>query len=765
MSDEIILNLSFNNQTVTDLTGNWTLDATPNASYEQIEGRDGYSIVTGSLGRCIVLNAVDQNTVYNEYTVDFDMFVKSTYTSGYYAYKIIYLWSRVNPGNEYNGRIGNVLDVRLQIGGSEPAGTTDYSPIGRWVHVTLTSGPTEVADQYCTTVYADGVKLIDRTDIRVGGVNPFALSQQIMLLTRDTGAKLMPNGPGICLNTFKVVAGIHAPDQKPAISLLNLSRVFNNFCTWLKGQLSTVALTGSYDDLTDKPTISTVNDGTLTIQKNGTNVATFTANQSTAATANITVPTAVSELANDSGYLTSSSNLDASKLTSGTVDIARLPQGALERLVKVANEAARYALTTADVQLGDTVQQLDTGIMYVVTDTDHLDSAAGYTEYTAGTAASVPWSGVTGKPTFAAVATSGAYSDLTGTPTIPTVNDATLTIQQNGTNVQTFTANASTNATANIQCVDLSTAQTVAGDKTFTGTMGTHNVIPATTDTYDLGSSAAQWNNAYIKALTVNGTAAGDILTHNASEFLPKTTTLESLSANSIAFHNAYPRCKYLGTSITDAQNTAIKNRTYDDLFIGDYWTINGINWRIVAIDYYYNVGFPTNFDKGNIIVMPDTVLYNAQMNETNTTAGAYYGSLMRTQNLNNARTIAQNAFGSHLANHRILLTNSVGTSGPDGWAWYDSDGVELPNEVQIYGARVWSSALHGFDIASQKQQFPLMLFAPQFVNTRQSYWLQDVSSDSVSSTFACADLGGNADNRNASNSYGVRPSVTLSYI
>jgi microcystin-dependent protein len=194
-------------------------------------------------------------------------------------------------------------------------------------------------------------------------------------------------------------------------------------------------------------------DGTLTIKVNGSTAGTFTANQSTAATANITVPTAVSELTNDSGYLTSSSDLDASKLTSGTVDIARLPQGALERLIKVANEAARYALTTSDVQLGDTVQQLDTGIMYIVTDAGHLDSAAGYTEYTAGTAASVPWSGVTGKPTFAAVATSGAYSDLTGTPTIPTiptVNDATLTIQKNGTTVKTFTANASSNVTANI---------------------------------------------------------------------------------------------------------------------------------------------------------------------------------------------------------------------------------------------------------------------------------------------------------------------------
>ena len=236
------------------------------------------------------------------------------------------------------------------------------------------------------------------------------------------------------------------------------------------------------------------------------------------------------------------------------------------------------------------------------------------------------------------------------------------------------------------------------------------------------------------------------------------------LGANSIPFHNSYPRCKYLGTTITDAQNTAIKNRTYDNLFIGDYWTINGVNWRIVAIDYYYNVG-DTNFDKGNIIVMPDTVLYNAQMNTTNTTAGAYHGSLMRTQNLNNARTIAQNAFGSHLANHRIVLANAVDTSGPSNWDWYDSDGVELPNEVQIYGTRVWGSALRGFDVATQKQQFPLLALAPQFVNIRQDYWLQDVSSSSVSSYFAHVTGLGLAANAYASYSCGVRPSVTLSYI
>ena len=257
----------------------------------------------------------------------------------------------------------------------------------------------------------------------------------------------------------------------------------------------------------------------------------------------------------------------------------------------------------------------------------------------------------------------------------------------------------------------------------------------------------------YTKGITIDG-----------AQFSPSDLTLESLSTNSIPFHNSYPRCKYLGTSITDAQNTAIKNRTYDDLFIGDYWTINGVNWRIVAIDYYYNVG-DTNFDKGNIIVMPDTILYSTQMNNADTIAGAYAGSLMRTQNLNSARTITQNAFGSHLANHRIVLANSVDASGPNNWDWYDSDGVELPNEVQIYGTRIWGSALEGFDVATQKQQFPLLALAPQFVNTRQSYWLQDVSSNSVSSLFAGVHADGVADNGYASLSLGVRPSVTLSYI
>nr|DAR44061.1 MAG TPA: structural protein [Caudoviricetes sp.] len=91
-------------------------------------------------------------------------------------------------------------------------------------------------------------------------------------------------------------------------------------------------------------------------------------------------------------------SVDASKITTGTIDIARLPQGALERCVIVADDTDRFKLTTASIQKGDTVKVTGTGKMYFVIDDTKLSSEDGYTVYTAGSATSAPWSGITGKP-------------------------------------------------------------------------------------------------------------------------------------------------------------------------------------------------------------------------------------------------------------------------------------------------------------------------------------------------------------------------------
>lgn len=77
--------------------------------------------------------------------------------------------------------------------------------------------------------------------------------------------------------------------------------------------------------------------------------------------------------------------VDASKLT-GTIDIARLPAASLERLIVVDNKAARLALKNTNAQIGDTVQEADTGLMYRVVDDTKLNSEDGYKVYTAGSA-------------------------------------------------------------------------------------------------------------------------------------------------------------------------------------------------------------------------------------------------------------------------------------------------------------------------------------------------------------------------------------------
>lgn len=105
---------------------------------------------------------------------------------------------------------------------------------------------------------------------------------------------------------------------------------------------------------------------------------------------------------------TTLANFDASKITSGTIDIDRLPKAALERLVVVADDTARFSLTTATAQSGDTVKVTSTGKMYLIKDESKLSSEDGYEPYTASQASSVPWSGVTGKPSTFAPPTSSA---------------------------------------------------------------------------------------------------------------------------------------------------------------------------------------------------------------------------------------------------------------------------------------------------------------------------------------------------------------------
>lgn len=241
---------------------------------------------------------------------------------------------------------------------------------------------------------------------------------------------------------------------------------------------------------------------------------------------------------------------------------------------------------------------------------------------------------------------------------------------------------------------------------------------------------------------------------------------------NSAGAHNAIYRGKSLGSTVTTAQYAAIKAGTFDDLYIGDYWTIGGVNYRIAAFDYYLNSG-DTNCTTHHVVIVPDTCLYNAQMHNTssggwesgaaNTTAGGYVGSNMYKSNLEQAKTTIKSAFSGHVLKHRIYLTNAVANGRASGGAWCDSE-VDLMCEQMVYGNGIFSPVSDGSNVPGnyrvEKSQLPLFQHEPSRICNRATWWLRDVIT---ASDFAIVDYNGFANYNNASNSYGVRPAFCIS--
>ena len=237
---------------------------------------------------------------------------------------------------------------------------------------------------------------------------------------------------------------------------------------------------------------------------------------------------------------------------------------------------------------------------------------------------------------------------------------------------------------------------------------------------------------------------------------------LVPLLINNAGAHNATYRGKNLGTSVTAAQWYEIRNGTFADLYIGDYWIINGITWRIAAFDYYYNTG-DISCTTHHVVIVPDAYLYIAGMNETDTTAGGYVGSKMYTEGLTQAKTIISNAFGTdHILSHRQYLSNAVTNGKPSGGAWYNST-VELMTEQNVYGGRIFGVSNDGSTIPNlltiDKSQFPLFVHDPSMISNRQWFWLRDVVS---AARFAGASGSGVADYGPPTSSGGVRPAFAI---
>ena len=213
--------------------------------------------------------------------------------------------------------------------------------------------------------------------------------------------------------------------------------------------------------------------------------------------------------------------------------------------------------------------------------------------------------------------------------------------------------------------------------------------------------------------------------------------------------HNMIYRGKNLGRSLTAEQAAAIKAGTFEDIYLGDYWQIDGVDYIVAGFDYWYQCG-DTACTTHHVVIIPRNHLYTYKFNPTNTTEGGYVGSDLYKNGLTQAKTTFNAAFGSaHILNHREYLVNAVTNGKPTGSDWYDST-VDLMNENMVYGGRQFSPMPDGTDpwnacrnYTIDKSQLPLFRLAPWMSFVRDQWcWLRDVVS---AAQFAYCDGNGYA--------------------
>ncbi len=265
----------------------------------------------------------------------------------------------------------------------------------------------------------------------------------------------------------------------------------------------------------------------------------------------------------------------------------------------------------------------------------------------------------------------------------------------------------------------------------------------------------------------------------------------------------ALRRNTYRGKDISDLYTSGklyeqIGKCTFDDIYVGDYFTTNennkNVTWLIADLNNYLHTGDQDVHSKNgysdkaggglmacHATIIPATYLDTNKMNTQNTTGvvddvtegmtghgkGAYVGSYMWNVTLPKVLTdYIKPAFGEHVIKTRNLLADAMvkdrsnqngnNTGASSGWAWYDSQ-VDLMSEVNVYGSTVFSSS--GYDIGIDNRQYAIFKLKPEFINsygtTRFGFWLKAVAS---SSTFARVNEDGVAHAPGASDSYGVRP-------
>lgn len=241
-------------------------------------------------------------------------------------------------------------------------------------------------------------------------------------------------------------------------------------------------------------------------------------------------------------------------------------------------------------------------------------------------------------------------------------------------------------------------------------------------------------------------------------------------------YRNSIYRGKSLGTSVSEVQWITIRNGDFDNMFIGDYWEINGVKWRIACFDYFMNKG-PAGAQTldHHVVIVPDSVLLKGTgsastryMQTSDLTTGGYKGSgYYKGTNIDTSSNTAKSdcvsiigsAFGSnHILTHKEYITSEITGDVTTSASWEDCT-VECMSEVMLFGLKVWGNS--AYEVGSAMTQLPLFAFNDEAVLFgAENYWLRSVASGTA---FATVSKLGYVDYTGAESKwYGIRPYFAL---
>lgn len=257
------------------------------------------------------------------------------------------------------------------------------------------------------------------------------------------------------------------------------------------------------------------------------------------------------------------------------------------------------------------------------------------------------------------------------------------------------------------------------------------------------GGNDAERRNIHTLDWEGNAEYAGDVIATVNGKKVPMSTIAGVLLQPGAATHNAIYRGKYLGDTVTAEQAAAIADGSFEDLFIGDYWTMGGVNYRIADFDYWYRTGFPeaSRVKKHHAVIVPDTSIATEQMNGSNTTSGGYRNSLTKSK-MNDTISALPPEIRSRLLVHNALL---------DG-TWTETS-VDLMNEIMVYGCYILAD--NSNKQTSENRQLSLFQMSPQARYAGGNYWLRNYAN---ATEFTLVSYYGDASKDVATSTYGIRP-------